>query len=78
MKNRVLRVDDVASALGVSRATIWNWASPGNGHYRPDFPKPIKLSANITGWLSSEVDDYIDKLAAKRPHVERRRRKASK
>lgn len=66
MKNTVLRVNDVASVLGVSRATIWNWANPKSGHYRPDFPKPIKLSANITGWISSEIEEYIGKLAAKR------------
>lgn len=66
MNNTVLRADDTARALGVSRATIWNWANPKSRHFRPDFPKPIKLSANITGWLASEIDDYIGKLAAKR------------
>ncbi|WP_193618397.1 helix-turn-helix transcriptional regulator [Neisseria mucosa] len=35
-------------------------------HHRPDFPKPIKLSENITGWLSSEIEEYLGKLAAKR------------
>ena len=64
--NTVLRVNDTARVMGVSRATIWNWANPKSRHFRPDFPKPIKLSANITGWLASEIDDYIGKLAAKR------------
>ena len=64
--NTVLRVNDTARVMGVSRATIWNWANPKSRHYRPDFPKPIKISANITGWLSSEIAEYLDKLAAKR------------
>ena len=49
--NTVLRVNDTARVMGVSRATIWNWANPKSRHHRPDFPKPIKLSENITGWL---------------------------
>lgn len=64
--NTVLRVNDTARVMGVSRATIWNWANPKSRHYRPDFPKPIKLSENITGWLSSEIEEYLNKLAAKR------------
>ena len=66
MNNTVLRADDTARALGVSRATIWNWVNPKSRHYRPDFPRPFKISANATGWLASEIDDYIGKLAAKR------------
>ena len=66
MNNTVLRADDTARALGVSRATIWNWANPKSRHYRPDFPRPFKISAHATGWLASEIDDYISKLAAKR------------
>ena len=56
MNNTVLRVNDTARVMGVSRATIWNWVNPKSRHHRPDFPKPIKLSENITGWLSSEIE----------------------
>ncbi len=66
MTQTVLRVSQVAERLGVSRSTVWNWGNPKSRHYRPDFPKPLKLSDSITGWLSSEIDDYIGKLAAKR------------
>lgn len=68
--NTVLRVNDTARVMGVSRATIWNWANPKSRHHRPDFPKPIKLSDNITGWLSSEIEEYLNKLAAKREEYE--------
>ena len=66
MNNTVLRVNDTARVMGVSRATIWNWVNPKSRHYCPDFPRPFKISANATGWLASEIDDYIGKLAAKR------------
>ncbi len=66
MTNAVLRVDSLSRTFSVSKATVWNWVNPKSRHYRPDFPKPIKLSANITGWISSEIDEYISKLAAKR------------
>ena len=64
--NTVLRVNDTARVMGVSRATIWNWVNPKSRHHRPDFPKPIKLSDNISDWLSSEIEEYLNKLAAKR------------
>ncbi len=48
--NTVLRVNDTARVMGVSRATIWNWANPKSRHHRPDF----------------EIEEYIGKLAAKR------------
>lgn len=66
MNQSVLRVNQVAERLGVSRSTVWNWGNTKSRHHRPDFPSPFKVSANVVGWLSSEIDDYIGKLAAKR------------
>lgn len=66
MKDMLLTINGASRLLGVSRSTAWNWANPKSRHYRPDFPKPIKLSTNIPYWLSSEVGEYISKLAAKR------------
>ena len=50
----------------VSLSTLWNWNNPKHRLYRPDFPKPFKVSANTTGWLQSEIDGYICKLAENR------------
>ena len=66
MNQSVLRINQVSERLGVSRSTIWNWGDPKSRHHRPDFPRPFKVSANVIGWLSSEIDDYIGKLAAER------------
>ena len=62
----ILRVKEVARRLGLSTAAVWYKASPKSRHYRPDFPKPLKVSANVTGWLESEVNDYINRLAESR------------
>lgn len=66
MNQSVLRINQVAERLGVSRSSIRGWCDPKSRHHRPDFPRPFKVSANVVGWLSSEIDDYIGKLAAKR------------
>ena len=55
-----------AAMFGVSLSTVWNWNNPKHKQFRPDFPKPIKVSANATGWLQSELEDYLQKLAESR------------
>lgn len=62
----VLRAKEVARRLGLSTAAVWYKANPKSRHYRPDFPKPFKVSANVTGWLEREVNAYIEHLAAAR------------
>ena len=52
--------------FGVSLSTVWNWNNPKHKQFRPDFPKPIKVSANATGWLQSELEGYLQKLADNR------------
>ncbi|MCF7528665.1 helix-turn-helix transcriptional regulator [Neisseria lisongii] len=66
MSNTIQRAEAVAQTFGVSKSTVWNWCNPKSRHYRADFPKPFKISANATGWLASEITAYIDKLAAER------------
>lgn len=52
---QLIRVSEVAEILSVSKATIWNWL-----HSKPDFPKPEKLSNQITVWKLSDINNYID------------------
>ncbi|MFC3874435.1 helix-turn-helix transcriptional regulator [Neisseria musculi] len=62
----VLRVKQVSKRLGISTAAVWYKSNPKSRHYDADFPQPFKVSANATGWLESEINSYIEKLAAKR------------
>ncbi|HFC8547133.1 TPA: helix-turn-helix transcriptional regulator [Neisseria lactamica] len=70
MNQSVLRINQVAGRLGVSRSSIRGWCDPKSRHHRADFPKPFKVSANVVGWLDTEIDDYIGRLAAKRGEQE--------
>lgn len=65
-QTRLIRAKELAARLSVSTATVWNMANPKSRHYNPDFPKPIKVSANVTGWIESEISGYIQQCAAKR------------
>ena len=66
MQQSIIRPKQAAALFGVSLSTLWNWNNPKHRLYRPDFPKPFKISANTTGWLQSEIDGYICKLAENR------------
>jgi prophage regulatory protein len=50
---RLLRVDDVADRLGLSRSQIWRMVSEGR------FPKPRRLSVRAVAWLEPEVARWI-------------------
>ena len=65
-RSRILRAKAVAKRLGIPPATLWNKANPKSRHYHLDFPQPIKVSANVTGWIESEITAYIEKCATER------------
>lgn len=51
---RILRCADVRSHVGLSRSQIYNLVSQGM------FPKPIKLGERASGWIESEVSEWIE------------------
>lgn len=61
--NQLLRVQQVAIILDVSKSTVW-----AHSKEVADFPKPFKLSARQTRWKLSAVDAYIESRAAQAPH----------
>lgn len=63
---KLIRAKELAELLSVSDTIIWNWVNPNNRRYRPEFPKPIKISPNVTAWRESEIVAYLDQLAANR------------
>lgn len=46
----------VAAMFGVSKATVWRWASTGL------LPKPIKLGPNTTRWRIADLEAHEVKL----------------
>ena len=66
MQDAVLRAKDVARKTGLSLSAVWYKTNPKHRLHDPEFPKPFKVSANATGWLESEINDYIKQLAERR------------
>lgn len=50
----VLRTKAVVKATGLSRTTLWRLERRG------DFPKRIRLGPNSTGWIQSEIQEWIE------------------
>ncbi|MFC4892815.1 helix-turn-helix transcriptional regulator [Pseudofrancisella aestuarii] len=53
-KYKIMRIGEVIELTGTSESTIWRWVSEGN------FVKPIKLTPKTTGWISTEVEAWLD------------------
>lgn len=45
--------DGNAPLVPVSHATLWRWVRDGK------FPKPVKLSANVTAWRAADVQAWL-------------------
>ena len=51
---KILRIRDVTITTGLSRTTLWRLERRG------DFPRRIRLSPNSTGWIESEIEQWIE------------------
>lgn len=61
MAQQISKLSDVISSTGLSSSSIYRLAGEGK------FPKPIKLLSRSSGWIKSEVDEWIDdKIKASR------------
>lgn len=53
------RLPQLKQRLGVSGSSIWAWVKEGK------FPKPVKLSDNITAWEAQAVEKWAaERIAA--------------
>lgn len=58
---QILRLREVESVTGLSRASIYGRISINSKYYDETFPKPIKLgSGRAIGFILSEVEGWID------------------
>jgi len=61
---RILKAKDVSERPSISIPHIRRMARDGK------FPKPISITDNRTGWLESDVDDWISECVRKHHLVE--------
>lgn len=54
-EQRVLRLRHVLTRTGLSRSTIYAWIEQGQ------FPSSIHLGPRAVGWLSSDVEAWLEK-----------------
>jgi len=52
--NKIIKLPAVRELTTLSSATIYRLISKG------EFPKQIKLAERSSGWLKSEVDDWLE------------------
>lgn len=50
---KIIRLKDVIDTTGLSRSTIYKYIAEGR------FPAPINLGDRCSGWVESEVFDFI-------------------
>lgn len=54
MSSRILKAKEVAERVSISTSQVYRLARDGR------FPQPVKVTENRSGWLETEVDQWID------------------
>jgi prophage regulatory protein len=54
MDDSFLRLPQVEALSGLKRSSIYNKIKRG------EFPRPIRVSENVSGWLHSEVMAWVE------------------
>jgi prophage regulatory protein len=61
MSEHLLRAEEVAKTVGLSRACVWRWAARGQ------FPRPIHLGPKMARWRSDHVRAWVEHVTAGNP-----------
>jgi prophage regulatory protein len=64
MNNQIIKLSAVIKLSALSSATIYRLIKKG------EFPQQLKLSERSSGWLLSEVNDWLDNKANSRDGVD--------
>lgn len=57
---QILRLIDVITQTGLSKATLYRLMATGN------FPRPLGLTRSAVGWQESDIDEWISKRIARK------------
>lgn len=61
-ENKILRLPELRKMIGLSVTTIWRKEKAGK------FPKRIHISERAVGWLTSEIEEWIEQQAGRKIH----------
>jgi prophage regulatory protein len=53
---KIYRKKELCNLLGVSISTLYRWMNAGS------FPTPVRVSQNIVGWLSEDIEAWRGSL----------------
>jgi prophage regulatory protein len=57
---RFIRRQDLPHITGIPQSTIYQMISDGK------FPKPVRLSPRLVGWVEKEIQDWMEARIAER------------
>ena len=60
---RIMRLTEVIQTTGLARSSIYNRMNEGS------FPRPVSLGARSVGWVSDEVQDWVEARSQERDEV---------
>ena len=55
MQRSVLRANELALRLAISKSTLWRWCKS-----KSNFPQPRKISQGVTVWFAEEVQEWLN------------------
>lgn len=61
MPRTLMRLPEVVAACGISRSLIYRLAKEGS------FPRPVRVSARLSAWNSTDVQAWIDERCGDAP-----------
>lgn len=73
---RILKLPEVMRMTALSRSAIYAKANPKSHLYDPEFPTLIKLSAKSSGWVESEINEWLLKRIEQRNQQHQTRKAA--
>jgi len=64
MSDRIIKLPEVKKITGLSGSSVYRMGANGT------FPKPIRIGTRSSGWLKSEIDQWLEeRIAASRKEV---------
>ena len=58
----IVRPANLKATVGIGKTLAYAKINPASDRYDPAFPKPVKLSTGCVGWLSSDLQAWLESL----------------